>query len=147
MIDIIKISIITLLGALITYLKPIYNPVVVLIIAFVVDICAGVLVDLIRNDDRIRLKKFLISMAFLTLYSGIIAFTYIIGERMNDTPEALYIVKTLTYTFIVFYVSNIFRNLNLLIPNNKPVAFLNYFFGLHIIKKMPELAKFLGLKK
>lgn len=145
--DSIKIIFTTAFGALITYLEPIYNPIQVLTYIFFADILAGILVDIIRNNDRIRIKKVLISLAFLALYFFIIATTFFIGERMGDKEESLFIVKTLTYTFTYFYASNFFRNLKLLAPDNKPIAFIDYWLGLQVIKRLPDLAKYLGITK
>ena len=147
MLDTLKIIIVAALGSLYSYLEPIYNPMKVLAIVFFADIVAGVLVDLIRNNDRIRIKKFLIAVAFLALYFSIIASTYIIGEHMGDINEALLIVKTLTYVFSYFYVSNTFRNLRILAPNNKQIAFLDYWLGLQVVRRLPDLANYLGLGK
>ena len=145
--DSIKILFTTAFGALMTYLEPIYNPIQVLAYVFFADIIAGILVDIIRNDDRIRIKKVLVSLAFLALYFFVIASTFFIGERMGDKDESIFIVKTLTYTFTYFYASNFFRNLKLLAPDNKPIAFMDYWLGLQVIKRLPELAKYLGITK
>ncbi|NDW19819.1 hypothetical protein D0T53_13005 [Dysgonomonas sp. 216] len=145
MLDTIKIILVAALGSLYSYLEPIYNPMKVLAIVFCADIVAGVLVDLIKNNDRIRIKKFLIAVAFLALYFSIIASTYVVGEHMGDIEEALLIVKTLTYIFSYFYISNTIRNLRLLAPQNKQIAFLDYWLGLQIVKRLPDLANFLGL--
>nr|DAE47093.1 MAG TPA: hypothetical protein [Caudoviricetes sp.] len=147
MLDTFRIFIVAVIGSLYSYLEPIYNPMKVLAIVFFADIIAGVLVDLIRNNDRIRIKKFLIAVAFLSLYFSIIASTFVIGEHMGDIDEALFIVKTLTYVFSYFYVSNTFRNVRVLIPDNKPIAFLDHWLGLQVVKRLPELAKYLGLGK
>lgn len=143
--DTFKIIVVAIIGGLYSYLEPIYNPMKVLAIVFFADIVAGVLVDLIKNNDRIRIKKFLIAVAFLALYFSIIASTYIIGEHMGDTQEALLIVKTLTYVFSYFYVSNTFRNVKILAPNNRPIAFIDYWLGLQVVKRLPSLAEYLGL--
>ena len=143
--DSIKIFFSGLFGAIVTYLAPIYNPITILGVTFVLDIIFGVLVDIIVNDDRIRIKKFLISIVFLAMYFIVIATTYFIGERMNDLDETLYIVKILTYVFAYFYGSNVIRNMRQLAPGSKPLAFLDYFLGLQVIKRLPELAKFLKL--
>lgn len=145
--DTLKIILVATIGSLYSYLEPIYNPMKVLAIVFFADIAAGVLVDLIRNNDRIRIKKFLIAVAFLALYFSIIASTYVIGEHMGDINEALFIVKTLTYVFSYFYVSNTLRNLRVLTPDNKQIAFLDYWLGLQVVKRLPDLAKYLGLGK
>jgi intracellular septation protein A len=145
--DTIKLIATSIIGGIITYLEPIYNPVTVLGFVFVLDIVFGILTDLIRNDDRIRPKKFLIAVAFLAMYLVIIASTYVIGERMGDAIEALYFVKILTYVFAYCYVSNILRNMGELAPGSKAIAFLDYFIGLQIIKRLPEVAEFFNLTK
>ena len=146
MLDTIKVTIVAILGSIYSYLEPIYNPMKVLAFVFFADIVAGILVDLIQNNDRIRIKKLLIAVAFLALYFCIIASTYVIGEHLGDVNEALFIVKTLTYVFSYFYISNTLRNIKVLAPNNKPIAFLDYFLGLQIVKRLPDLASFLGIK-
>ncbi|MDR3140546.1 MAG: hypothetical protein LBU37_02275 [Tannerellaceae bacterium] len=112
---------------------------------FLLDVVFGILVDIVKNDDHIRIKKLLVSVAFLTMYFLIIASTYVIGERMDDAPEALYIVKILTYVFSYFYAANILRNMHNLTPDNRALAFLDYFLGLQVIKYLPDLARFLKL--
>lgn len=143
--DAIKLSVITLISALLAYLQPIYAPVMVLTIVFLGDIVAGIAVDLAVNKDRIRIKKILFALLFVALYVSIIANTFIIGDHMGDQDESLKIVKMLTYVFAYFYVSNTLRNLCILFPNNKPLAFLYYWLGLQVVKRLPDLAKYLGL--
>jgi hypothetical protein len=145
MFDAIKIMIAGIIGGLITYLEPLYNPITVLGYVFILDIVFGILVDIIVENDRIKIRKLLIAVAFLTMYFLVIASTYTIGERMDDAHEALYIVKILTYSFSYFYVANIIRNMRTLAPNSKPLAFLDYFLGLHVVKRLPDLARFLKL--
>jgi hypothetical protein len=145
--DIVKTSIVSLCAAIWTYLEPLYNPMFVLGYLFVLDIFFGILVDLFKNKDRIRLKKFLIAVAFLAMYLLIIASVFVIGEHQNDKDEALYFIKVLTYVFIYFYMANIIKNMRQLFPNSKPIAFLDYFLGLQVVKRLPELAQFLGLTK
>jgi hypothetical protein len=147
MFDAIKILVVGILGGLISYLNPLYNPMQVLGFVFVLDVLFGILVDIIVENDRIRIKKFLISVAFLTMYFLIIASTYFIGERMDDAEEALSIVKVLTYSFTYFYIANIIRNMRILAPNSKPLAFLDYFIGLRVVRHLPDLARFLKLTK
>jgi len=145
--DIIKLLTAGIAGGIMVYLKPLYSPMEVLGFVFVLDIVFGLLVDLIVNGDRLRIRKFLVALAFLTMYFLIITTTYVVGEKMDDVVEALSIVKILTYCFSYFYISNILRNMRLLAPNSRPIAFLDYFIGLQIIKRLPELAQFLRLNK
>jgi hypothetical protein len=66
---------------------------------------------------------------------------------MGDADEALYFVKILTYVFSYCYFSNILRNMKQLAPGNRAIAFLDYFIGLQIVKRLPEVADFFGLNK
>jgi hypothetical protein len=143
--DAIKLFLMTLISAILSYLQPIYAPIIVLTIVFFGDIAAGIAVDLVVNKDRIRIKKILFALLFVALYVSIIANTFIIGDHMGDQDESLKIVKILTYVFAYFYVSNTLRNLCTLFPNNKPLAFLYYWLGLQVVKRLPDLAKYLGL--
>lgn len=145
--DAIKIAIMALISSILAYFQPIHDIMIVLAFVFVVDFGAGLLVDLIVNDDRIRIKKVLFATIFIALYVSIIASVFFIGDRMGDGKEALSVIKMLTYVFIYFYASNTLRNLCLLFPENKPLAFLYYFLGLQVVKRLPELAIFLGLTK
>lgn len=141
--DIIKLFFVGIIGAIISYLEPVWNPMIILGLVFLADIAAGILVDIFRNDDRIRLKKVLLSLIFLAMYLSIIASTFVIGDRMGDVDESLFFVKTLTYIFLAFYVSNTLRNICILFPTNKVFAFLYHWFGLQIVKRMPELYNFI----
>lgn len=143
--DALKLFVMTLIGAILSYLQPIYAPMLVLGFAFLGDIAAGVAVDLVVNKDRIRIKKILIAMLFVALYASIIANTFIIGDYMGDHIEGLAVVKMLTYVFAYFYASNTLRNLCTLFPDNKPLAFLHYWLGLQVVKRLPDLARYLGL--
>lgn len=100
MLDAFRIFIVAVFGSLLSYLQPVVDPMKVLAFVFGADILAGVLVDLIVHNDRIRIKKFLLAVAFLALYFTIIASTYVIGEHMGDADEALLIVKTLLMYFL-----------------------------------------------
>ena len=142
MFDFIKIMISIVVSSIIAYLQPVFNPMMAILIIFFWDIVFGILVDILKNNERIRMRKLLISFAFLSLYFIIISTTYIIGFLQDDELEVLYIVKWLTYVFIYFYGSNCLRNLHLLAPNNKTIAFLDYVFGLEMLKKIPQLAAF-----
>ena len=61
----------------------------------------------------------------------------------DDALAAHYLVKVVTYVFIYFYSSNMFRNLHLLMPGNPVIRFLDYFVGLQFVRRVPVLEEFL----
>lgn len=145
--DPIKLFCAGMISTVIAYFSPIQNAIYVLAYMFVLDIIFGLLVDLIVNKDRLRIKKLLVSLFFLSMYMTIIVSTYFIGKMMDDTQEAMYIVKVITYVFSYCYLSNTIRNMKELAPNSKAIAFLDYFIGLQLLKRLPEVAAFFGIKE
>jgi len=147
MFDAIKIFFSWVAGLILTYLQPVFNPVIVLAYIFVLDVIFGIVCDLAVNNDRLRLRKLLVSVVFLTMYLLIVVSTFGIGKAMGDEEEVFVIVKSITYTFLYFYSANILRNMHFIIPQSKAIAFLNWFIGLQVIKYLPVLAEWLHLKK
>ncbi|NDW10138.1 hypothetical protein [Dysgonomonas sp. 520] len=145
--DAIKILFLTIVSAIVAFLEPVKNPVIVLFMVFLGDFFFGLMSDLFVNNDRIRLKKALFALLFLFLYNSVIVLTFIIGFLMGDMDEAMFIVKTLTYVFTSFYIANTLRNICLLFPDNRAFAFLYYIFGLQVLKKMPVLYNYIFGKK
>ncbi len=141
--DTIKIILATLISGFIAYLQPVHNAMIVLTIVFSADIVFGILADIFVNKMRFSPKKSLFAFITVAIYLSIVSSVYIIGERMGDSIESLYVVKTLTYVFIYFYVSNSIRNLKLLFPNNRVFKFLDYLLGLEFLERIPALGSFL----
>ena len=91
--------------------------------------------------------KILLSFFYVAIYLVILLSVYIVGVKMGDVNQALFVDKFITYVFIYFYVANIFKNLRILLPNNKPISFLDYVFHLEILKRIPSLSEWLEKQK
>ena len=107
------------------------------------DILFGILAGLIAARERFSFKKFILAAGYLLVYLGIVVMVYAVGKYQDDTQEALYVVKVITYVFIYFYSSNILKNLHLLMPDNPVIRFLDYFIGLQFTRKVAWLEEFL----
>ena len=101
------------------------------------------LAGLIAARERFSFKKFILAAGYLLVYLGIVVMVYAVGKYQDDTQEALYVVKVITYVFIYFYSSNILKNLHLLMPDNPVIRFLDYFIGLQFTRKVAWLEEFL----
>ncbi|OAV74427.1 hypothetical protein Barb7_02081 [Bacteroidales bacterium Barb7] len=143
MFDIIKITLTGIVSYIVTYTQPTDNPIEVLGYAFVLDTFFSLLVDIIGNNRSIQLKNVLVSLSCLAMYVIIILFVYLIGERLGDEDNSLFFIKMLTYSFSYFYLTNVIRNMRRLAPKNTALVFLDYFIGLQIAKRLPELGTFL----
>jgi len=113
----------------------------------------GIAADLLVNkgsDGKMigfKGKKFALSFASAAVYLSIMIGVYAVGEHMDDINESLFLDKIITYVFIFFYIGDILKNLKLLLPNSMPIAFLEFFFRLEFVKKIPHLEKFLNKQK
>ena len=128
---------------MISYLQPVHNAMLVLIFMFLADMAFGILTDLFVNRKRFNPKKFMLAFFYVAIYLSIVSSIYVIGEHMGDVEESLFVVKTITYVFIYFYMTNTFRNLKTMFPNNKPIVFLEFVLCLEFTKRIPGLDEFL----
>ena len=134
--DIIKTAVAAFFGACIATLQPVHNAMLLLLIFAACDILFGILAGLIAARERFSFKKFILAAGYLLVYLGIVVMVYAVGKYQDDTQEALYVVKVITYVFIYFYSSNILKNLHLLMPDNPVIRFLDYFIGLQFTRKV-----------
>ena len=145
--DAIKLFFATLLSLLFASAQAVHHAITVLLFAFFIDMIVGILTDILIHKQRLDAKKFLLSFIYIAIYMATIISIYFVGERMDDELESLFIVKTVTYAFIYFYGANILNNLAIMFPENKAIAFLNYWFGLEFIRYIPTLGSFLNRDK
>ena len=147
MFDAIKLSVITATGALLAYLQPIYNAIVVLLAVFIIDMIVGILTDSWVNKHRLSKKKFMFALLSFAIYTTIISTVYVIGEKMGDLEEVLFVDKWLTYAVIYFYAANILKNLRNLVPQSRVIAFFDFVVGLEFMKRIPAIGEFLKFEK
>ncbi len=145
--DSIKLIIAGIISSIIAYLQPVHNAIFVLAGLVVIDLILGIYTDININKTRFNFKKAMFACFYAAIYASIIASTFVIGERMGDKDESLLVVKTLTYVFIFFYISNINKNLKRILPHSRIIAFLDFFVGLKFMERIPELGKFLEYEK
>jgi len=141
--DIIKNIIITLLSALIAFLQPVQNAVYLLLFLFVVNLFVGIIHDIAINRAQFRFKKFIWACAELLIYISIVCSIYVVGYFQNDSIEAQYIIKVISYLFIYAYSTNILKNLLLIRPDNLVLKFLYHVLSLAFVKRIPYLSDFL----
>lgn len=145
--DSIKTVTVTAISALLAYLGPVHNVMLLLFIMSGIDVLVGIPCSIAVEKERFRFKKFILAAVYLLIYLCIIALIYTVGQFQDDEAATLIVVKTLTYVFIYFYSANTLKNLHKLLPNHKGIAFMDYIIGLEFTKKVPQLEAFLNQKK
>lgn len=56
----------------------------------------------------------------------------------GDAPEALIVIKTLTYVFMYVYLQNSFKNLIIAYPTNKAYRIIYHIIRLEFKRAMPS---------
>jgi magnesium-transporting ATPase (P-type) len=143
MLDAIKLVTVTAVSCLLAYLQPIHSVMFALFFIFFFDMIIGILTDLTVNKKSLSSKKFMFACLSFAIYITIIAMIYVVGERMNDLNEALFIDKFITYAFVYFYIVNSLKNLRKLLPRSRGIAFLEFIVGLEFVKRITSLGEFL----
>ena len=147
MFDALKLLIVSVATVVFSYLQPLHNLMQVLLFLYFADIVIGIFADIIVNKQRLSVRKLLYALLCFAIYLFVIIMFYTIGEKMGDESEFLLINKIITYVLIYFYVSNVFKNLRILFPKNRAIAFLDFAIGLQFAGKIPHLGYFLENEK
>jgi hypothetical protein len=146
--DAIKVFLSLIIGALISVLNPLTEPVLILVMLFIFDIVCGMIADRVINGRGFKFGKFLKSVQFLCLYVVIVGTIYVICYLQDDVEEGLLLLKTITYVCGYFYFSNIAKNLHESYPNNRFFGFLFFVLSVDILtRRIPLLNKFLSKEK
>lgn len=127
---------------ILAYLSPIANTMAVLSAAFFINFTVGVITSISVQNESWSLKKawkFVLEAFYI---SGIMAFTFSIGERLGDKVVMLEIIKLISYYIIWFYSQNIAKNFRRILPESRITRFLHYLISLEFIKKLPVISQF-----
>lgn len=145
--DILKTFIATCLSSIFAFLTPVQNTMSLLLIVALADILVGIVADLRVHDIGFRFRKFFFALVCAAVYLFIVVMIYTVGWFQQDVQEALLVVKSITYVMTYFYGTNILRNLKLLLPGNRTIAFLYHMLGLEFTRRFPALESFLNHDK
>jgi hypothetical protein len=142
--DGLKAFISMLAGSVAAMAYPVFNPVRLLALLFIVDVAAGIISDRIVYGRGFSHRKFIRAVEFLALYVTIIGLMYITCYLLNDVNEGAVLLKAVTYVCVYFYFSNMAKNLHLSYPRNRFFSFLYFVLSLDTVTgRIPGLQKFL----
>ena len=126
-----------------------------------IDFITGVIASKHEGQKiRMRSKRMRWSGAKLAVYTGVIAFTIVIGTGLHsmeviinpdvlttDTLEAtLYCVRVEAYFFIWIETVSIIENLRRRLPNMEFLKIIHYIVAVEFVKRIPKLSAYLKEK-
>lgn len=129
--------------AMISYFEPVINMILAITIIFVTDIVFGIASGKKINKEKIDIKKGFAAIKLFGIYIFVITLLYAIGKFMYDEKMIIYVVKTISWVAIYFYVTNLTKNLKRLYPKSNTIRFLHWFLSVEFLENIPSLKKFL----
>ena len=138
------ICIVSALMAMISYFEPVINMILAITIIFVTDIVFGIASGKKINKEKIDIKKGFAAIKLFGIYIFVITLLYAIGKFMHDEALIIYVVKTISWVTIYFYITNLTKNLKRLYPNSQCIRFIHWFLSVEFLDNIPSLKKFLA---
>ena len=120
-----------------------HDAIYTLFFGFVLDVAMGIGADVNILKNPFSMKKALGGLKLLLFYFALIIFIHI-AMSTQYLEAGTTMVTWLTYIVGYFYVTNIFRNAEIIFPGNKAISFIYSFLSTEVIFKLKE---FLGFKK
>lgn len=150
MIEQIKNVLISIIIAIIAYLKPIEGELESLFLVFFLNFLFGYLSGMVKGED-FSLKKALTCIGHATIFFILCGAVYLIGRLKGQMNGAIQCVSFITYLVIYFYSLNILRNCKIIFKENTPpwyVADTLYFIlRFKFIEHIPYLKDYLDTSK
>ena len=129
--------------AMISYFEPVINMILAITIIFVTDIVFGIASGKKINKEKIDIKKGFAAIKLFGIYIFVITLLYAIGKFMCDETLIIYVVKTISWVTIYFYITNLTKNFKRLYPKSNTIRFIHWFLSVEFLDNIPSLSKFL----
>lgn len=138
--DQLRLVFTTFLSTLAAYFTPTKGFLFALILMFAFNIWAGMRADgvsIIRCKNYSH-KKFKNALIELFLYLTIIELVFMVMSSVGDKPEALVLIKTLTYVFMYVYTQNGFKNLIIAYPKAIALRIIYHIIRFEFTRALPS---------
>lgn len=123
-------------AAVLAYFQPIHSLLVAISALFVVNFVFGLITGITTNNERFCFRKAFACVGEASVFLVILSAIFFIGDHLHVQGQALQAISTVTYALIYFYVANILKNLNQLMPWSKTLAFLQRLVSFELLPKM-----------
>ena len=144
----IKDIVVSVVLAVLAYLKPIEGELTSLMIIFFLNFVFGYLSDMIANGQDFSLKKAVVCIGHATAFFVLCAAVYVIGRLKGQMAGSVQCVSFISYLVLWFYGLNILRNLCLIFKKDTPpwyvVSALYYILRFKFVDKLPFLSDYLN---
>lgn len=125
-------------ASLAAYFEPVQSILAGISWLIVLNFLFGLVANVVRRREAFRLRKALRCISEAVVFLLLLVSIFYIGDHLGSRGESIQAVSTIAYAMSYFYALNIGKNLKVLFPGSKAIAFL---YGLLSIEVLAELAR------
>lgn len=140
----LTIGIITGIAA---YLNPIAGDIVSMLAVFGLNFAFGLLAGLFACNETFSFRKAWKCVTEATVFFVLVCAVYFIGKQKNNLDGAMQCISFVSYSVFYFYGVNMLRNMKLLLPESRTIAFIYDVVSIEFAKKIPGLSNYIGKQK
>lgn len=143
----IKSLFIGIITGIVAYLNPIAGDIVAMLAVFALNFIFGLLAALFACNENFSFRKAWKCVTEATIFFVLVCSIYFIGEQKDNKEGALQCISFVSYSVFYFYGVNMLRNMKLLLPDSRTIAFIYDVVSIEFAKKIPGLSHYLGKQK
>lgn len=143
----IKSLFIGIIMGIAAYLNPIAGDIVSMLAVFTLNFIFGLLAALFACNESFSFRKAWKCVTEATIFFVLVCSVYFIGEQKGNSDGALQCISFVSYSVFYFYGVNMLRNMKLLLPGSRTIAFIYDVVSIEFAKKIPGLSNYLGKQK
>jgi len=129
------------LATILAYFEPIESILTAILWLFLLNFMFGLVAGIVSNKESFNFRKAFMCVTEASVFLVILSAIFYIGDHLGARGGAMQAISTITYTLLYFYSVNIFKNLRLLLPGNKSIAWLYNLLSIEMISKLPQLSQ------
>lgn len=132
------------IAGIFAYLNPVNGDLLALLLVMALNFACGLSSGLLVANEGWKFKKAFRCVIEGTVFMVLVCAIYIIGDAKGNEEGALQCISFVTYSVFYFYGVNILRNLKLLFPKSRTIAFLYDVLSIEFAKRIPGLSDYIG---
>lgn len=121
---------------IITYLTPLRNAFIALIVMAVADVFGGMAGNVWTGREEFKFRKAFVAIYKIITYLVLVLLVHVVITSFEEQQLAAMLVKFLTWTISYWYLSNILGNMCKAFPSSKGFLFLYLALSLKILPLM-----------
>lgn len=143
----LKALVIGVITGIAAYLNPIAGDIVSMLAVFALNFIFGLLAAIVACNESFSFRKAWKCVTEATVFFVLVCSVYFIGKQKNNIDGAMQCISFVSYSVFYFYGVNMLRNMKLLLPGSRTIAFIYDVVSIEFAKKFPGLSHYIEKTK